>query len=98
VETESRFVNCDTARRKGRQQLRQTHHATVYFISQGASILYPGTAFFDPQFVTPNSFPLGIALQVYIEAGYLALTALAALLALRSGAHWVGWQPAGSTA
>jgi hypothetical protein len=61
--------------------------AALYWISQGSAILYPGTAFFDPQFVTPNSFPLGIALQVYIEVGYLALTALAGWLALRPGAH-----------
>jgi hypothetical protein len=64
--------------------------AALYWISQGASILYPGTAFFDPQFVTPNSYPLGIALQVYIEAGNLALIALASWLALRRGARWVG--------
>ncbi len=63
--------------------------AAVYWISQGSASLYPGTAFFDPQFVTTNSFPLGIALQVYIEAGYLALTALASWLALRTSAHWV---------
>ncbi len=72
--------------------------AAVYWISQGASIFYPGTAFFDPQFVTPNSFPLGIALQVYIEAGYLILTALAAWLALRPKSTWVAWRTAESIA
>jgi hypothetical protein len=68
--------------------------AAIYWVSQGASILYPGTAFFDPQFVTPNSFPLGIALQVYIEAVYLILTALAGWLALRPGSNWVPWRTA----
>jgi hypothetical protein len=63
--------------------------AALYWISQATAILYPGTAFFDPQFVTPNSYPLGIALQVYIEAVNLALVALAAWLALRRGARWV---------
>ena len=60
----------------------------LYWISQGAAILYPGTAFFDPQFITPNSFPLGIALQVHIEIFYLALIALASWLALRPDARW----------
>ena len=55
------------------------------------------SAFIDPQLVTPNSFPHGIALQVYIEAAYLALTAVAGWLALRSGARWVARQPARST-
>ncbi len=60
--------------------------AAAYYVSQGAAILYPGTAFFDPQFVTPNSYPLGIALQLYIEAGYFLLIGLASWLALRRGA------------
>ncbi len=64
--------------------------AALYRISQAASILYPGTAFFDPQFVTPNSYPLGIAIQVYIEAGCLTLIAVASWLALRRGARRVG--------
>lgn len=71
--------------------------AALYWISQGAAILYPGTAFFDPQFVTPNSYPLGIALQLYIGGGYLALTALAGWLALRREAHWAGWRTSEST-
>jgi hypothetical protein len=53
----------------------------------GAAILYPGTAFFDPQFVTPHSFPLGIALQLYIEIVYLTVVALASWLAPRRRAH-----------
>jgi hypothetical protein len=64
--------------------------AALYWISQGAAILYPGTAFFDPQFVTPNSYPLGIALQVYIEIANLALILLASWLALRRSARWTG--------
>ncbi len=62
--------------------------AALYWISQGAAILYPGAAFFDPQFITPNSFPLGIALQVYIEMFCLALIAVASGLALRPDARW----------
>jgi hypothetical protein len=70
--------------------------AAVYWISQGAAILYPGTAFFDAQFVTPDSFPFGIALQVYIQIAHLALIALAGWLALRPGVRWAGWQAAES--
>ena len=62
--------------------------AAAYFVSQAAAILYPGTAFFDPQFVTPNSYPLGIALQLYIELGYFVMIGVASWLALRRGAHW----------
>jgi len=62
--------------------------AALYYISQSSAILYPGTAFFDPQFITPNSYPLGIALQVYLEIFYYLLVALASWLALRRGARW----------
>ncbi len=65
-----------------------TGFAALYWISQGAAILYPGTAYFDPQFITPNSYPLGIALQGYIEVANLFLIALAGWLALRPGARW----------
>jgi hypothetical protein len=65
-----------------------TAFAALYWISQGAAILYPGTAFFDPQFITPGSYPLGVALQIYIEIVNLALVALASWLALRRGAKW----------
>ncbi len=70
--------------------LTTTGFAALYWVSQAAAILYPGAAFFDPQFVTPNSFPLGIALQLYLEAGYFVLIILASWLALRRGARWVG--------
>jgi len=62
--------------------------AALYWISQGAAILYPGTAFFDPQFITANSYPLGIALQCYIEIANLGLVVLATWLALRRSARW----------
>ncbi len=73
-----------------------TGFSALYYVSQGTAIFYPGTAFFDPQFVTPDSFPLGIALQLYIEAGNFVLIALAAWLALRPSAQWVGWRTAES--
>jgi len=64
--------------------------AALYYISQSSAILYPGTAFFDPQFITPHSYPLGIALQIYLDVFYYLLVALASWLALRRGARWTG--------
>jgi hypothetical protein len=61
-----------------------TGFAAVYWLSQAAAILYPGTAFFDPRFVKSNSYPLCIALQLYIEAIYIALIILASWLAILS--------------
>jgi hypothetical protein len=63
--------------------------ASLYWISQGAAALYPGTAFFDPRFDTPDKYLLGLADQLWIELLFLSLTALAAWLALRPGARWV---------
>jgi hypothetical protein len=45
--------------------------------------------FFDPQFVTPDSYPLAIALQVCIEAAFLSMIALATWLALRRDVRWI---------
>ena len=59
-------------------------------ITHGLAAPMHSPAFFDPQFVTPNSFPLGIALQLYVGMVYLTLVALATWLALRRGASWVG--------
>ncbi len=63
--------------------------AAVYWVTQAGAILYPGTAAFDPEFVQPNSYVLGLAQQNYIEIVFLALIALAAWLALKPNAKWV---------
>ena len=32
--------------------------AATYWVTQATAILYPNTAFYDPEFITPSSFPL----------------------------------------
>jgi hypothetical protein len=62
--------------------------AALYWITQATAILYPNTAFYDPEFVTANSFPLGLPGQAYFEIGFLAVIGLASWLALRKDARW----------
>ena len=63
--------------------------AALYWVTQATAILYPGTAFYDPEFLTPNSFPLGLPGQAYFEIAFLVVIGLASWLALRKGARWV---------
>jgi hypothetical protein len=63
--------------------------AALYWVTQATAILYPGTAFYDPEFLTPNSFLLGLPGQAYFQIGSFALIGLASWLALRKGARWV---------
>jgi hypothetical protein len=62
--------------------------AAIYWITQLGALLYPGTAVFDPDTITPASIILGIPGQVYAEVFFLALTGLATWLALRPNAKW----------
>jgi len=62
--------------------------AAVYFFAQAGAILYPGTAAFDPEFVTRYSYVLGLPLQNYVQVTSIALTGLAAWLALNKNAKW----------
>jgi hypothetical protein len=64
--------------------------AAVYWVAQAGAILYPGTAAFDPEFVTSSSYFLGVALQNYIEIVCLVLVGIAAWLALKPNAKWTG--------
>jgi hypothetical protein len=64
--------------------------SAVYWVTQAGAILYPGTAAFDPEFVTPDSYLFGLAQQNYIEIFFLVLTGVAAWLALKPGAKWIG--------
>jgi len=64
--------------------------AAVYWVAQAGAILYPGTAAFDPEFVTPASYLLGLALQNYIEIVCLVFIGVAAWLALKPNAKWTG--------
>jgi hypothetical protein len=62
--------------------------AAAYWVTQATAILYPGTAFYDPEFVTAGSFSHGLPGQAYFEGFFLLLIALASGLALRKSAHW----------
>jgi hypothetical protein len=52
--------------------------ASLYFISQGTAILYPGTDYSDPEFGTraPNTIPPAVK----IDGVYLSAVALASVL------------------
>ena len=60
----------------------------TYWITQATAISYPNTGCFDPEFLTPSSFRLGLPAQAYFEIGFLSLITLATWLALRKSAHW----------
>ena len=62
--------------------------AAIYYIAQAGAILYPGTAVFDPDAITPASIILGIPGQVYAEVFSLVLTGLATWFALKPNAKW----------
>ena len=62
--------------------------AAAYWVTQATAIAYPNTAFYDPEFITANSFPLGLPVQAYFELGFLSLITLASWLAIRKSAHW----------
>ena len=60
----------------------------AYWVTQATAISYPNTAFYDPEFVTPKSFPLGLPVQAYFQMSFLSLTVLASWLAFRRTAKW----------
>src|ERR1700758_3496479 len=62
--------------------------AAAYWVTQATAILYPNTAFYDPEFITANSFPLGLPVQAYFQLLFLSLIALASWLAIRRPAKW----------
>jgi len=62
--------------------------AAAYWVTQATAIAYPNTAFYDPEFITANSFPLGLPVQAYFQLLFLSLIALASWLAIRRSAKW----------
>ena len=62
--------------------------AAAYWVTQATAIAYPNTAFYDPEFITASSFPLGLPVQAYFDIGFLSLITLASWLAMRESAHW----------
>jgi hypothetical protein len=39
--------------------------SAIYWVTQATAILFPGTAYYDPEL--PHSFPLGLPGQAYFE-------------------------------
>jgi hypothetical protein len=62
--------------------------SAAYWVTQATAILYPNTAFYDPEFISAHSFTLGLPAQAYFQIAFLSLIALASWLALRKSAHW----------
>ena len=55
--------------------------ASLYFVSQSTAILYPNTAYFDPEF-KPQTI-CGIPLAVVIDVVYLSAVVVASWLGFR---------------
>lgn len=54
--------------------------ASLYWLTQAAAILYPGSAFFDPVFDDPALYLVGLPIQAIIQIAALVLLGLAALI------------------
>ena len=62
--------------------------ASTYWVTQALAIVYPGTAFVDPEFNTPRAYLLGLPAQVTIDIVALSFVALATYLAARRASVW----------
>jgi tetrahydromethanopterin S-methyltransferase subunit C len=65
-----------------------TSFAALYWVTQAFAIVYPGTAFVDPEFDTARAYLLGLPAQVTIDIVALSLITLAACLAVRGSSVW----------
>jgi hypothetical protein len=65
-----------------------TASAAMYWVTQALAIVYPGTAFMDPEFNTPSAYLLGLPAQVTIDIIALLLIAFATSYAIRKPARW----------
>jgi hypothetical protein len=65
-----------------------TSLAALYWVTQALAIVYPGTAFVDPEFNTPSAYLLGFPAQVVIDVIALCLISVASYLAARKSALW----------
>ena len=66
-----------------------TSFAALYWVTQALAIVYPGTAFMDPEFNTPSAYLLGLPAQVVIDVIALCLIYVACYLAARKSSRWV---------
>ena len=62
--------------------------ASAFWITQYFAILYPGTAFVDPEYDTPSAYILGFHAQPVLDVIALTIIAVAAWLAVRRSANW----------
>jgi hypothetical protein len=65
-----------------------TSFAALYWVTQALAIVYPGTAFVDPEFDTPRAYLLGLPAQATIDIIALSLIAVATYLAARRSSVW----------
>jgi hypothetical protein len=65
-----------------------TSFAALYWVTQALAIVYPGTAFVDPEFDTPRAYLLGLPAQATIDIIALSLIAVASYLAARRSSAW----------
>jgi hypothetical protein len=65
-----------------------TSLAAMYWVTQALAIVYPGTAFVDPEFNTPSAYLLGLPAQVTIDIIALCLITTASFLAGRKSSVW----------
>jgi hypothetical protein len=65
-----------------------TAFAALYWVTQALAIVYPGTAFVDPEFDTRSAYLLGLPAQATIDIIALSLIAVATYLAARSSSVW----------
>lgn len=66
-----------------------TSFAALYWVTQALAIVYPGTAFMDPEFNTPSAYLLGLPAQVVIDIIALGLIAFATFYAARKSSRWI---------
>ena len=62
--------------------------ASMYWVTQALAIVYPGTAFVDPEFDTPRAYLLGLPAQATIDIVAISLVAIATFLAARRSSVW----------
>jgi hypothetical protein len=65
-----------------------TSFAALYWVTQALAIVYPGTAFVDPEFDTASAYLLGLPAQVTVDIVALCLVAAATYLAARRSSVW----------
>ena len=83
------FFGVRKTRDKRTSLIATTSFAALYWVTQALAIVYPGTAFMDPEFNTPSAYLLGLPAQVVIDVIALCLIYVACYLAARKSARWV---------